>query len=348
MFHSSMITQTMRNLKISLARFSNRSSITVSARFRNLVSRTVVECHHGRSYASSSVASQMASMSKVGTRLSRDERRALVVSFVTRYRATNGGKFPNLKATHKEVGGSYYIVRDIFQELKFESQTPSVSSAQDLSMEIVASENSDSSLAMNESDTDGHSRNPAHDVGGTDVVEAEANCVTGDVDVSDPGSDKSSDTSVIIAKVDELRNRGMETMPQNGVESKGDSIDHLPSDNSQSDVVSDACFENADPEKEPSLSENFKTCEGQKVDEETHTTSYPVSENPKDNTKTENSMHLGGQESKGDHIPLEAENMAREEALDGGAGEVKTKRQGSVWSNLKWMAEGIMSFWRKG
>lgn len=42
----------------------------------------------------------------------------MIVSYVAcRYQTSNNGNFPSLYLTHKEVGGSYYTVREIFREL---------------------------------------------------------------------------------------------------------------------------------------------------------------------------------------------------------------------------------------
>ncbi|KAG7534687.1 hypothetical protein ISN45_Aa08g022100 [Arabidopsis thaliana x Arabidopsis arenosa] len=85
---------------------------TLSATRRNVDVKRLA-----RFYGSPAVCESLTT-SKVSKRLSRDDRRALVESFVNEYRATNAGRFPSLDATRKQVGGNYYIVRDIFQELK--------------------------------------------------------------------------------------------------------------------------------------------------------------------------------------------------------------------------------------
>ncbi|KAJ4907841.1 hydroxyproline-rich glycoprotein family protein [Raphanus sativus] len=86
-----------------------------------------------RLYSSPATVSQTlpASTSKPSKRLSRDDRRLVVESFVSKYRAANAGKFPSLKATVREVGGGYYIVRDILQELKLRPNAPPVSQVPD-------------------------------------------------------------------------------------------------------------------------------------------------------------------------------------------------------------------------
>lgn len=54
---------------------------------------------------------------KDGKRRRKEERRIMVESFVQRYRSANEGKFPGPYLTCKEVGGSYYIIREIMQEM---------------------------------------------------------------------------------------------------------------------------------------------------------------------------------------------------------------------------------------
>ncbi|KAI4347392.1 hypothetical protein L6164_008208 [Bauhinia variegata] len=55
-------------------------------------------------------------------RVSREERRAMVESFVKKYREMNAGKFPTISNTIKQVGGSHYFVKKIVQQLGYESQ----------------------------------------------------------------------------------------------------------------------------------------------------------------------------------------------------------------------------------
>lgn len=50
-------------------------------------------------------------------RRSKEERKELVVSFIKRHQKLNNGSFPSLNLTHKEVGGSFYTVREIVREI---------------------------------------------------------------------------------------------------------------------------------------------------------------------------------------------------------------------------------------
>ncbi|KAL3838250.1 hypothetical protein ACJIZ3_022841 [Penstemon smallii] len=50
-------------------------------------------------------------------RRSKEERKSMVESFIKKYQKTNDGSFPSLNLTHKEVGGSFYTVREIVREI---------------------------------------------------------------------------------------------------------------------------------------------------------------------------------------------------------------------------------------
>ncbi|GLT88804.1 hypothetical protein SLE2022_068130 [Rubroshorea leprosula] len=54
---------------------------------------------------------------KARIRRSKEERKAMVESFVKKYQRTNDGNFPSLNLTHKEVGGSFYTIREIVREI---------------------------------------------------------------------------------------------------------------------------------------------------------------------------------------------------------------------------------------
>lgn len=54
---------------------------------------------------------------KSRVRRSKEDRKALVQSFIKRYQISNNGSFPSLNLTHKEVGGSFYTVREIVRDI---------------------------------------------------------------------------------------------------------------------------------------------------------------------------------------------------------------------------------------
>ncbi|KAJ6813129.1 uncharacterized protein M6B38_146865 [Iris pallida] len=54
---------------------------------------------------------------KTRNRRTKEERKTMVESFIKTYQDLNNGKFPSLSLTHKEVGGSFYTVREIVREI---------------------------------------------------------------------------------------------------------------------------------------------------------------------------------------------------------------------------------------
>ncbi|XP_027938215.1 uncharacterized protein LOC114192635 [Vigna unguiculata] len=54
---------------------------------------------------------------KTRIRRSKEERKAMVESFIKKYQHSNNGNFPSLNLTHKEVGGSFYTVREIIRDI---------------------------------------------------------------------------------------------------------------------------------------------------------------------------------------------------------------------------------------
>lgn len=100
----------------------NRNRIALTG-LNNVVNGSNIQwC--GKSYAAS-VPSD-APKSQRGRRLPRDERKAMVESFVNKYRVTHDGKFPTASDVRKNVGGSYYVVKIILQEVvhKCKSSSP--------------------------------------------------------------------------------------------------------------------------------------------------------------------------------------------------------------------------------
>ncbi|KAF8407405.1 hypothetical protein HHK36_006536 [Tetracentron sinense] len=71
----------------------------------------------------------------------KEERRAMVESFVDKYKALNAGKFPTPSTARKQVGGSYYVIKKILQELEYKSKISPISKrCEDLLGKEVAKE----------------------------------------------------------------------------------------------------------------------------------------------------------------------------------------------------------------
>lgn len=69
-----------------------------------------------RSFA---VAASDESVDKPKRCISKLERRKLVEEFVNRFVASNAGKFPKVSHVRKVTGGSFYVIREIVQELQY-------------------------------------------------------------------------------------------------------------------------------------------------------------------------------------------------------------------------------------
>ncbi|KAL7085212.1 hypothetical protein ACP275_14G268100 [Erythranthe tilingii] len=80
----------------------------------------------GRSYAASAPSNTM-EVKKSRRRVSKDERRYMVEKYFNKYMEMNAGKFPTVSDAVKDVGGSYYFVRQILQELIYNSKMSSMS-----------------------------------------------------------------------------------------------------------------------------------------------------------------------------------------------------------------------------
>ncbi|CAN6461846.1 unnamed protein product [Victoria cruziana] len=70
-------------------------------------------------------------------RLPKHERRLLVEKFVHKYRTSNNGKFPGAQLTMKEVGGSYYVIREIIQEMEYKHKCLGMDKVDELKLESV-------------------------------------------------------------------------------------------------------------------------------------------------------------------------------------------------------------------
>ncbi|KAI4365784.1 hypothetical protein MLD38_021742 [Melastoma candidum] len=88
-----------------------------------------------KSDAATSVSSDVPSSPGGRRRVSKEERHALVESYVNEYRKRNNGKFPSAKDAMKHAGGGYYVVRKIVQELEYASRSPQLSSRTRISAE---------------------------------------------------------------------------------------------------------------------------------------------------------------------------------------------------------------------
>ncbi|KAI7739626.1 hypothetical protein M8C21_000695 [Ambrosia artemisiifolia] len=96
------------------------SSRQAATEISNLVSGSNVE-QSGRASAAS-----LTSNRPIRKRINIAERRERLESFVNKYRAMNLGKFPSPTTAKKEVGGGYYSVKKMLQEMEYNFKMSSV------------------------------------------------------------------------------------------------------------------------------------------------------------------------------------------------------------------------------
>ncbi|KAJ1404730.1 hypothetical protein SESBI_26308 [Sesbania bispinosa] len=86
---------------------------------------------------------------KTRIRRSKEERKAMVESFIKKFQESNNGNFPSLNLTHKEVGGSFYTVREIVRDIIQENRVlgPAKFTLEELSTDEFLEQNPLGSIA---------------------------------------------------------------------------------------------------------------------------------------------------------------------------------------------------------
>ncbi|GER29971.1 aspartyl/glutamyl-tRNA(Asn/Gln) amidotransferasesubunit B [Striga asiatica] len=115
--------------KIALCRqFQQSQLLRTTGDVRHPVSIETSNIEHGsniqwfaRSYAASASPERLQTKNQ-RRKISKYERKSMVENFVNRYRNMNAGKFPTVTEVKKDVGGGYYFVRSIIQELAYKSK----------------------------------------------------------------------------------------------------------------------------------------------------------------------------------------------------------------------------------
>ncbi|KAF7149099.1 hypothetical protein RHSIM_Rhsim03G0110800 [Rhododendron simsii] len=102
-------------------------------------------------------------------RRSKEEWKALVESFIKKYQKVNNGNFPSVTLTHKELGGSYYTVREAVRDVIQENRVlgPAKLTSEDPSLDRFLEQSPLGSISI-EPEADLSSSNGSHIV--TDFV----------------------------------------------------------------------------------------------------------------------------------------------------------------------------------
>lgn len=128
-------------LRVKYCSFSHKTDFTK----RIDLKRGSKVVQHGHSVAA--VISDDSKVKKAGKRVTKDERRARVETYIMKYKAMNNGKFPNTSNIQKEVGGSYYVIKGILQEMEYRSKTSPINIMHEKAIEEEATDDADRASA---------------------------------------------------------------------------------------------------------------------------------------------------------------------------------------------------------
>ncbi|GAB4842719.1 hypothetical protein Ancab_012694 [Ancistrocladus abbreviatus] len=131
--------------KIGLLRFLFRPAVAETRKVRGTSSIQQL-----RRISSAVIASDVPKSDIRRKRVLKAERKAMLESFVNQYRVMNGGKFPPKSLVQKEVGGSYYVLRVMLQELEYNSKMTLVDDQCRKSLEGQMAEVNDVSVGVEE------------------------------------------------------------------------------------------------------------------------------------------------------------------------------------------------------
>ncbi|KAA3483663.1 serrate RNA effector molecule-like protein isoform X1 [Gossypium australe] len=314
---------------------------------------TWVGVRRGRSFAASLPSPSDSPKRK---RVSKDERRDLIESFVNRYKSVNAGKFPSVTAVQKEVGGSYYVVRKVLQELEYKSKIcSSNSSYENLSakaankrdksfsvVEVVSTVVQDDTCARAMDDVKMHGTNDKQleaDRGSCHDFVLEENSV---LTVDAKGLEKQEDDKVGGLEIDDSDNFLIFPDKQKIVEA------------TEQDLESDKLFKT----ESQSVQSEFGVVKDDLPKEETQIGNEEGDK--KEQAISKESLDSGSPEPKAEHHPkileeekhkhhpefLEEEKYARNPSSEQTENAEGSKKS-TLWGNLKSFAGGIINIWRK-
>ncbi|KAF5730405.1 hypothetical protein HS088_TW20G00778 [Tripterygium wilfordii] len=327
----------------------------------------------GRSYAAS-VPSDLPKPQAVRKRVSRCERQAMVEAYVNKYRGTHAGNFPTASNAKKQVGGCYYVVKKIIQELEYKSK---------MSLSNTGNEESVAKERINENASRGKIEIEKVSIGKM-AVNAEVQngrpAAINDVDTVDASDkhlevEKQWDTSswngrtlseegahpdVIAAQTRAFRgivvDPGLEK-PESAKTEEGDldPSDLVPSKShlkQEKEEVSQPCFgepRDSDKEEFKDAHSDFVAIGNQPPEAESkggmHLHFEFKEEDKRQHTVSEDLVDLKS-ENEQDHASPVPEKYAIYRS-DDQTTDVELPKKSTLWGNLKSFADGIMNIWRK-
>ncbi|OVA10773.1 hypothetical protein BVC80_645g105 [Macleaya cordata] len=333
----------------------------VLCKISNAIRRSNIQWR-GRSFAAS-VPSDSSKSERRQKRVTKDERRAMVESFVDKYRASNAGKYPTTSAAKKQVGGSYYVVKKILQELEYQSKISPLSGASQNSLKIEVPKKESQPLPKVE-----------------EVSRAET---TIDLKFFEPSLSQVESSTVIIsndfeAKLEkEVPKKEFQPLPKVEEVSSSETTVNLKcyepslSKGESSTVIISNDFEAKEKPPVSSFVENEKplfeeavnpTTRGddsnctktysyqmvQESSEVLHTHIEKPQDSGKEAAKSEGSLDLDGLKEEvmqeAGQEALESDKLARD--IPGEETKDVVPKRSTLWGNLRSFADGVMKLWR--
>ncbi|XP_059453813.1 uncharacterized protein LOC132184265 isoform X3 [Corylus avellana] len=301
----------------------------------------------GKSYAASVPSSDVPSDAQRRKRVSKDERQAMVHSFVNKYREMNAGKFPTSSATRKEVGGSYYTIRKIIQELEYNSKIPPLDSRK--GSPLTEAKDGGSELPSGAENT--FSEEGSH----SDLAATQSRMLKEETgDVSHPCVEISENVNA-----EEVSPSCFKKPEDDKEEALHNDFDFVPAESQllkeETEDVSHPCLEiSGDVKKKEAQGDHpgFAATEDCQLVEETKKVLPPCLENADDGKKEqavyEDLPNADVLETKVEQRQgsIEQDKVAKDTSSRQ-TNDAEVPKKSSLWGNMKSFAEGIVRIWRK-
>ncbi|PIA35338.1 hypothetical protein AQUCO_03500021v1 [Aquilegia coerulea] len=283
-----------------------RSSLIYKRVFTHISNASNTPCCRPTSFPSSSTPQTLPK------RVSKHQRRTMLKAFVDKYRASNQGKYPTPSAARKQVGGSYYVVKKILQEIEYNSQRSTVvlNTINEAPFEKVV---------------------PQEECPPSPEATEIPRSATGEDLTSSAHSLGLKDDSQTVA----ITNMDMDEAPSSTNQTKEETLG-----TTEMPVLKEAV--NASNSDE--THSHFKTLKSKEV-------SHIGIENPEENQAVTSEGSLDLNEPKivqeDDQEAFKSSSLKRDIARKETEEDHSLPMRATVWGNLKSLADGIINMWRK-
>ncbi|XP_010918029.1 uncharacterized protein [Elaeis guineensis] len=282
-----------------------------------------------------------------GQRKSKEERRTMIEAFVDTYKASNAGKFPTASHIRQEIGGSYYVIREIIQELEY-SHKLSLSNK----VEVVQLEKAEKVIDPSSVAKEHFLSNEKKILTSRTTAKTKSNKKsTNQIMVDECPSLKDDEANMhLVANEDKAIEKPSIEEPVSPVvmvvdpsqERLQDSAQVSKRDRNSSASTSSISSEQQVEKSSVSLKSETEINISQSASGQIEGNRTDIS-----TTKFSRDMdNLKGVGQMGNHEAPKTEELHREQPRSSEHGE-KSPKTASFWENLKSLTDGIINFWKK-